>query len=172
MFDTLGVLPGDPLLALIGQFRADPRDQKIDLGVGVYRNAEGHTPVMSSVKAAEAHLLEVQETKGHVGPEGDADFLKLLGTLVLDSLPFDGMQTPGGTGALSLAAHLLARGGVRRIWLGLPTWANHLAVFQAAGLEVRTVSVFDPAQQRLDTGAFLGALSGAKPGDAVLLHAC
>ena len=120
-FATLIRQPDDPLLKIIGQHAADPRPDKIDLGVGVFRDEEGRTPVMTAVKAAEARLLETQVSKSYLGPEGDIGFVHALGRIVIgEAVPSDryvGLQTPGGTGALRLAAEVLARAGVARVWI-------------------------------------------------------
>jgi aromatic-amino-acid transaminase len=182
-FGDLTLLMPDPLLALTGRFRADPRARKLDLGVGVYRDAAGNTPVFAAVKAAEQRLAAGQTTKSYLGCEGDSEFVALLGAAVFGGAasgraasgrpPMAGLQTVGGTGALRLAADLLAqtRPG-RRIWVGLPTWQNHLPIFAAAGLEVVSVDLFDAATQRHRPEALLEALNLAVPGDAVLLHGC
>lgn len=175
MFDTLARQPDDPLLALIGLYRADARPGKVDLGVGVYRDEQGATPIFRAVKEAERRLLEGQITKSYVGPEGDPVFLERLWELTTGpagrSLATAAVQTPGGSGAVRLAADLMARMGVKKVWLGLPTWPNHTAIFKAAGLEVVSYPFFDVPSQTVLFDKMMEALQGAKPGDAVLLHA-
>lgn len=175
MFDTLARQPDDPLLALIGLYRADARPGKVDLGVGVYRDEQGGTPIFRAVKEAERRLLEGQTTKSYVGPEGDPVFLERLWDLTTGpagrSLATAGVQTPGGSGAVRLAADLLVRMGVKKIWLGVPTWPNHAAIFKAAGLEVVTYPFFDVPSQTVLFDGMMEALQGARAGDAVLLHA-
>lgn len=175
MFDTLARQPDDPLLALIGLYRADARPSKVDLGVGVYRDEQGATPIFRAVKEAERRLLEGQTTKTYVGPEGDPVFLERLWDLTTGpagrSLATAGVQTPGGSGAVRLAADLLVRMGVKKIWLGVPTWPNHAAIFKAAGLEVVSYPFFDVPSQTVLFDGMMEALQGAKAGDAVLLHA-
>ncbi|HUH49253.1 MAG TPA: aminotransferase class I/II-fold pyridoxal phosphate-dependent enzyme, partial [Mycoplana sp.] len=175
MFDTLARQPDDPLLALIGLYRADARPSKVDLGVGVYRDEQGATPIFRAVKEAERRLLEGQTTKTYVGPEGDPVFLERLWNLTTGpagrSLATAGVQTPGGSGAVRLAADLLVRMGVKKIWLGVPTWPNHAAIFKAAGLEVVSYPFFDVPSQTVLFDGMMEALQGAKAGDAVLLHA-
>lgn len=175
MFDTLARQPDDPLLALIGLYRADARPGKVDLGVGVYRDEQGATPIFRAVKEAERRLLEGQTTKSYVGPEGDPVFLDRLWELTAGpagrSLATAAVQTPGGSGAVRLAADLMVRLGVRTIWLGLPTWPNHAAIFKAAGLEVASYPFFDVPSQTVLFDTMIEALQGAKAGDAVLLHA-
>ncbi|MCA1438758.1 aspartate/tyrosine/aromatic aminotransferase [Ensifer sp. IC4062] len=175
MFDALARQPDDPLLALIGLYRNDERPGKVDLGVGVYRDETGHTPIFRAVKAAEKRLLEAQDTKAYVGPEGDYVFLDHLWTLVggdtVERSRIASVQTPGGSGALRLAADLIHRVGGRRIWLGLPSWPNHAAIFKAAGLETATYGFFDIQSQAVLFDNVVSALEGAAAGDAVLLHA-
>lgn len=174
-FDSLDPQPADPLLKLIGLYAADPRPSKIDLGVGVFRDADGHTPVLRAVKQAEERLVATQASKAYLGPEGDLGFVSALGEAVLGSA-FDrhwrGVQTPGGTGALRLAAELLARAGVTRIWVATPSWANHTAIFRQAGILPVPVEAYAVAEQRFDADAWIAALAEAKPGDAVLLQGC
>ena len=178
LFDTLDRQPADPLLAVIGMHRADPRSDKIDVGVGVYRDATGATPVMRAVKAAEGRLLSGQVSKSYLGAEGDQRFTDLLATVALgEGLAADtritGIQTPGGTGALRLAAELIARSGrAPTIWIGTPTWPNHGPIFREADLTVRTHSYFDTDRSDIDFDAFLAAIVQAKAGDVVLLHGC
>ncbi len=178
MFQTLQPQPADGLLTLIGLFRDDPRNSKIDLGVGTYRNAAGITPVMEAVKAAERILLDGQQTKAYLGPEGDQRFVDLLRPIVLGAADAPagrlvGVQTPGGGGALRLGGELIiaARPGAK-VWLGTPTWPNHRPVLEAAGLTVVEYRYFDPATQSLCFDDMHAALSAADPGDVILLHGC
>lgn len=177
-FDALSEPPADPLLALIELFRDDPRPGKIDLGVGVYRNERGETPVFRAVKQAEQILLETQQTKAYLGPEGDPGFVERLAPLVFGEATTGeprrtGVQTPGGTGALRLAADLVAKMNPRpTIWIGTPTWPNHEPIFAAAGLPIERYRYFDPATQRLCFADMLAALGRARAGDVVLLHGC
>lgn len=173
----LEMLPGDALLALIGQFAADPRPRKLDLGVGVYKDDALRTPVFGAVKAAERWLLDVQESKSYVGPEGDVGFFRLLAPLALgEDAPMErlaGVQTPGGTGALRLGAELIARSRPGAlIHAGAPTWPNHAPIFAAAGLAVRSHTHIDLARQTLRFDEVLAALAQAAPGDVALLHGC
>ena len=172
MFDTLARQPDDPLLALIGLYRADARPGKVDLGVGVYKDEQGATPIFRAVKEAERRLLEGQITKSYVGPEGDPVFLERLWELTTGSagrnLATAGVQTPGGSGAVRLAGDLMARMGVKRIWLGVPTWPNHAAIFKAAGLEVVSYPFFDVPSQTVLFDRMMEALQAASAGEAVL----
>lgn len=176
LMDALGDLPLDPMLALLQLLRNDPRPGKIDLGIGVYRDASGHTPILASVKRAEQHLVDTQTTKDYLSPEGDPGFIAALAPVVLGAdRAHDerlwGMQTPGGTGALRLAAALIQRTNPdARVWLGTPTWANHAMLMQVAGLEVIDHSFFDILTQTLEFDAMMAALEHARAGDAVVLH--
>ncbi len=177
LFARLGDKPADPLLSLIGLFREDPRAGKIDLGVGVYRTEAGLTPVMAAVKAAESRLLETQETTAYLGPEGDTAFLERLAPIVFGAgASLDGMvglQTPGGTGALRLAAELIFESRPEaRILLGTPTWPNHDGIFNHLGLRTLPYPAYDRASGALDFGAMIEALEAGAPGDVALLHGC
>jgi len=172
-FERLSTAVSDPLLALMTKFRADPRMRKMDLGVGMYRDATGHTPIFAAVKHAEERLARHQMTKSYLGSEGDLEFVKIVGHQVFGHSRTPGLQTVGGTGALRLAADLLVRSNPkRRIWVGIPTWQNHLPIFNAAGLAIACVDTFDPATRAFRPGVLLDSLSDAAYGDAVLLHAC
>lgn len=174
-----GLKPQQPdvLLSLIKAHREDPRASKIDLGVGVYRDTDGHTPILRAVKAAERILLDTQPTKAYLGPEGDFGFLDQIKPLVFgtgraaDDL--FAVQTPGGTGALRLAAELANAGTPgATIWLGTPSWPIHAPIFAQAGLTVRTYRYFDVATQRVLFEEMMATLGGAAAGDIVLLHGC
>ncbi len=178
IFQTLQPQPADGLLTLIGLFRDDPRNNKIDLGVGTYRNAAGVTPVMKAIKSAERMLLEGQQTKAYLGPEGDQRFVELLVPIAFGAAGAHagrlvGVQTPGGGGALRLGGELIAaaRPGAT-VWLGTPTWPNHRPVLEAANLTVAEYRYFDPDTQSLCFDDMLAALATAEPGDVVLLHGC
>nr|WP_269450821.1 aromatic amino acid transaminase [Stenotrophomonas sp. MMGLT7] len=172
--------PADGLLALMSLYAADTRRSKLDLGVGVYRTEAGATPVMTAVKQAEWKLLQAQGSKSYLGPEGDLEFVRALqplvfgATLVADlGARLTGVQTVGGTGALRLAADLVAGASPGHVlWLGTPSWPNHTPVFAASGLRVRSYRQFDAAAQGFDLAATLAALERAGAGDLVLLHGC
>lgn len=178
LFADLEPQAPDALLGLIGLFRADPRAAKIDLGVGIYRDEAGATPVMRAVKAAETTLLTEQMTKAYLGPEGDALYTDLLARVVFgDSLAtsdrLTGIQTPGGTGALRLGAELVRRARPdATIWIGHPTWPNHAPIFGEANLAVRTHRFFDPQTGGADFDGMMADLAAAQAGDVLLLHGC
>ncbi len=177
MLDTLDQQPPDALLALIKQYEADDRPGKIDLGVGVYRTADGATPVFAAIKAAEQQLVESQETKAYLGPEGDMGFVHALMPHVFGAADprrggrIEGMQTPGGTGALRLAAALAARAGAARVLMGMPSWPNHAPILADLGLEVAGFAHAAP-EGIVDMAALRTALGQARAGDAILLHGC
>lgn len=177
LLDGLALQPADPLLALIGAYRQDPRPDKIDLGVGVFRDEAGGTPIMQAVKLAEERLVRDQLSKGYLGPEGDLGFFELLKPVVfgdaVQARELAGLQTPGGTGALRLAAELIAaaRPGAR-VLVGAPTWPNHRPILSAAQLEVVAYPFFDVASQTLLFERMAEALEAARRGDVVLLHGC
>jgi len=174
---SLEAKPADPLLSVIGAFRADPRPDKIDVGVGVYRTEAGDTPVFRTMKVAERRLLETQRTKAYLGPEGDIAFFEALRPIVFGAGdPGErvfGLQTPGGTGALRLAAELIAAAKPgARIFVGTPTWPNHPPIFAKTGLTQVTYLYFDPATQSVCFDRLTQAVEGAGPGDVVLLQVC
>ena len=176
VFDGLSPQQPDGLLALIGAYRADERPNKLDLGVGVYRDQLGQTPVFRAVKAAERLLVDEQPTKAYLGPEGDIGFLECLRPIVFGVQPSAevfGVQTPGGTGALRLAAELLAAGRTgARLFMGDPTWPNHPQIFESAGLQIVRYSYFDALSQTVRFDTMMQTLATASAGDAILLQAC
>jgi len=173
----LAPVVSDSLLALIATIAADPRDNKIDVGVGVFRDGEGRTPIPASVKEAERRLVEGQETKAYLGGWGDKGFTKALRPIVLGDHAGDeriaGVQTPGGCGALFLATRLikLARPEAR-VLVGTPTWPNHPPVIHGAGLEMIEYRHYDFATRMVDFAALREAAGRAAPGDVLLLHGC
>jgi aromatic-amino-acid transaminase len=177
MLTNLKQQPADALLALIKLHNADPRADKIDLGVGVYRTGEGDTPVFGAIKAAETKLVEEQDSKAYLGPEGDMAFVEALMPYIFgkDSADMggriEGMQTPGGTGSLRLALALAKRAGIERIIVGVPSWPNHAQICADLGLAVVEFNHALPTGQT-DMEALRGALAGAGENDAVLLHGC
>ncbi len=174
MLDRLTQQPPDALLALIKLYNADPRPNKIDLGVGVYRTADGATPVFRAIKSAEKQLVDGQDTKAYLGPEGDMGFVHALMPHVFgETLPgngrIDGMQTPGGTGAVRLAVALAARAGVKKVWMGTPSWPNHAQILADCGVEVGT---FNHAADTgtADMAALREVIANASADEAILLH--
>lgn len=178
LFETLEAQPGDSLLALIGMVRRDPRPHKIDLGVGVYRDPAGGTPILRAVKAAERILNETQETKAYLGGEGDVRFVELMKEMVFGAGAASderivSLQTPGGCGALRLGAELIALARPNaRIFVGQPTWPNHVPLLGSAGLEIVEIPFYDRGACRVAFDEMMGALEQAAPGDLILLHGC
>jgi len=178
-FGQVTRVPGDPILGLLEQFRADPNPAKLDLGVGVYKDAAGRTPVPRAVKLAEQRLGDSEQTKTYVGGHGDPLFAEGLLRLVLgqESTVLGAgragcTQAPGGTGALRLAGEFIARClPGRAIWLSQPTWPIHETLFASAGLEVRHYP-YVGTDNRLDVEGMLAQLARIPAGDVVLLHAC
>lgn len=179
MFEHISRVPGDAILGLIDAFKNDPRSRKIDLGVGVYRDNEGNTPILSTVKAAERHLVEHETTKSYIGSHGAEEYGQQILSLVfgvdsdiLAQHRASLTQSPGGTGALRLAADFLRVNlAGRRIWISDPTWPNHIGIFSAAGIEIQRYPYVDD-QNRFVFDQMLDALRQIPKGDVVLLHAC
>ena len=178
LFDRLENQPSDSLLQLIALARADTRPDKIDVGVGVYRDAAGGTPILRSVKAAERILLETQETKSYLGAQGDARFVELIRPIVFGEASarddrIVGVQTPGGCGALRLGADLIEKADPdARIHVGQPTWPNHGPLIECAGVEMVDHPYYDKASHRILFDEMMSALEKAQAGDLVLLHGC
>ena len=177
MLTNLKQQPADALLALIKLHNADPREDKIDLGVGVYRTDTGATPVFAAVKAAEQKLLETQTSKAYLGPEGDMGFVHALMPYVFGKGDptmggrIDGMQAPGGTGAVRLAVALAKRAGITRIWMGTPSWPNHAQIAADVGVEIKGFNHATKAGVA-DMEALRAAIAAAEPTDAIMLHGC
>ncbi|HLA29970.1 MAG TPA: amino acid aminotransferase [Pseudomonas sp.] len=177
-FHSIKRIAGDPILGLMDAYRADSNPAKLDLGVGVYKDAQGLTPIPQAVKLAEQRLLETETSKSYIGGHGDALFCARLAQLVLGAdNPLlaeraAATQTPGGTGALRLAADFIGRClPGRGIWLSDPTWPIHESIFAAAGLRVGHYP-YVGADNRLQVEAMIAALGQIPRGDVLLLHAC
>ena len=176
-FDALGDVQSDSLLALIAMANADPRPDKIDVGVGVYRDGVGNTPILRAVKAAEKLLWEQQQTKSYIGGFGDKRYTELLRPIVLGRHAGDdriiGLHTPGGCGALSLGFKLIATAHPdARVHVGTPTWPNHIPVVEAAGLNISEYRFYDKLETRIRFDEMMAAFGAAPKGDVVLLHGC
>ncbi|MDR6163339.1 amino acid aminotransferase [Pseudomonas fluorescens] len=178
-FDAIGRVPGDPILGLMEAYAQDANPRKFDLGVGVYKDAQGLTPIPEAVKIAEARLVESQDTKTYIGGHGNPLFDKVINELVLgaDSRLIaeqraGATQTPGGTGALRLAADFIAQClPGKGVWLSNPTWPIHETIFAAAKVKVSHYP-YVGSDNRLDVEAMLAVLWEVPKGDVVLLHAC
>jgi len=160
---------------LIKLYAADERSDKVDLGVGVYRTGQGDTPVFGAIKAAEQRLVDEQETKAYLGPEGDMGFVNALVPYIFGAGfetagRVNGMQTPGGTGAVRLAVALAQRAGVERLHMGTPSWPNHAQILADIDLEMVPFA-HSSADGSADVETLLGVIANAQPNDGVLLHA-
>ncbi len=176
MLETLTPQPQDKILQLIAMFRDDPRTTKIDLGVGVYKDATGLTPVMRAVKAAERKLCEIETTKTYTGLAGEPAFnAAMVGMILGDG--FAGraasIATPGGTGAIRQALELVRMSApAARVWISAPTWPNHPSIIRYLGMAMAEYRYFDAATSGIDFAGLMADLEGVAAGDAVLLHGC
>jgi aromatic-amino-acid transaminase len=167
----------DSLLQLIALCNADPRPDKIDVGVGVFRDGAGRTPILPVIKDAERILLETQETKAYLGMAGDVRFTELLRPIVLQEHASDkrirGLQTPGGCGALRLGFELIKTANRdARVLVGSPTWPNHPAIISGVGLEMVEYPFYERGQGAIRFEDMIDALGKAEAGDVALLHGC
>lgn len=181
MFKHLKAVSGDPLLALIVAHKQDTNPKKIDLGVGVYKDDNGATPILNSVKKAEAILLEQEDSKSYLGIYGATEFEAIIQNLILGenspliaSERIRSTQTPGGTGALKVAADFISANlKDARLWVSDPTWGNHQSIFNSAGVEVKSYPYYDPKTNGLRFDDMMATLKAeAKEGDVLLVHAC
>lgn len=180
MFEHLNAVPPDPILGILAAYAADTNPRKIDLGIGVYRDETGNTPVLQSVAKAEKTLIATQTTKSYLGPRGVTGFNRAMGELIFgrdsDTIKqgrVRTIQTPGGTAALRVGADLIRHTRpASGIWASDPTWANHLALFPAAGLPMDSYPYFDEINSDLRYDDMMRALKNREPGDVVLFHAC
>ena len=177
LFRSLEEVPPDKILSLVTLYADDPRQSKIDLGIGMYRDESGRTPILSSVRTAEERLFHQETTKAYVGPAGDPQFVSVVAGLLFGDVSssdrIKGIQTPGGAGALHVLAALLSFSTARTtVWLPVPTWTNHVSIFESVGMTVRSYPYFDPKLGTVDFGHMMETLGDAAPGDVVLLHGC
>lgn len=180
MFESISAAPADPILGLADLFRADHRPGKINLGIGVYKDETSKTVVLTSVKKAEQYLLENETTKSYLSIEGYPEFATHTQTLlfgnenpVITSGRACTAQTPGGTGALRVAADFLVQQtSVKRVWVSNPSWPNHKSIFTASGLEVCHYNYYNAETHQLDFDGMLDSLTQAQAGDVVLFHGC
>jgi len=167
----------DSLIALIGMVNADPRPDKIDVGVGVFRDGAGNTPILKVIKEAEQRLHDTQQTKAYLGSAGDKRFTELLRPILLGEHAGDdrivGPQTPGGCGALRLGFELLAAANPQaRVFIGAPTWPNHPPIVRAVGLTPVDYPFYERGQGAIRFEDMIAALRSGEPGDIALLHGC
>ena len=177
MFDSLQPMPADAILGLMAEFNDDPRAEKIDLGVGVFRTAAGETPILKVVKEAERRLFEEQDSKAYLGTAGNPAFNAAMQTLAFGDAELPErlltVQTPGGSGSLRVAAGLILRAREEAtVWVSDPTWANHVPLLGGAGLTMKPYPYYDTDKHVIRTDAMLETLSEVPKGDLVLFHAC
>ncbi|OEG72293.1 aromatic amino acid aminotransferase [Shewanella colwelliana] len=180
IFNQVELAPADPILGLTDAFRADPRAEKVNLGVGIYKDESGQTPILKSVKLAERKLLDTETSKSYLGIDGVQAYNSAVQTLlfgaehtVIEAGRAVTAQAPGGTGSLRVAAEFVVRNtDSRTIWVSNPTWANHNNIFESAKLSVKQYRYYDAATHGMDFDAMLADLDGAVAGDLVLLHGC
>lgn len=177
MFETLDPAPADAILGLITEHANDPRPQKVDLGVGVFRTAEGETPVLDVVKIAEQRLVDTQSSKAYIGTAGDPSFNAAMQAMTFaDAVDEDRLMTiqaPGGSGSLRVAASLILRARPEAtVWVSDPTWANHIPLLGGAGLTLKPYPYYDTEKHVIRIDAMLETLRQVPAGDLVLLHAC
>lgn len=180
MFESLKPVAIDPILGLMIAFKADTRPVKIDLGVGVYQDDHGRTPVMEAVKIAQARLMELETTKSYQGMAGDPDYnQRMLGLLfgeqhsIMSSGRVKSIQAPGGSGALRVGAEVIRRARPEsKLWIGVPTWPNHIPLLGGAGFEIKEYPYYDMGSRQINSQAMMDALRSVPAGDMVLLHGC
>lgn len=177
MFETLKEQPADKILALVQAYRDDPRDGKIDLGVGVYKDASGNTPIMRAIKQAEQQLWQAETTKAYTGLAGDPAFGDaMVATVLGDAVPRANVAaaaTPGGTGAVRQGFDLVRMANPdARVFVSDPTWPNHLSILKHMGMEMVPYRYFDDDSRGVDFDGMMEDLAQAGPGDIVLVHGC
>ena len=180
MFENLQFQPPDAILGIMGMFRADPAATKVDLSVGVFQDEGGRTPVLACVKRAERRIIEAQDTKSYVAIAGNPGFNESMENLLygaghpaLAAGRVASVQTPGGSGALSVLGHVVARARPNAtVWLSQPSWPNHLPLLRLAGLRLEHYPYYDFDRHRVDFDAMVETFSTLGPDDLVLLHGC
>lgn len=179
MFEQFKPVPTDPILGLMTEFKADTNPKKVDLSVGVYKDANGDTPVMKAVKKAEKLRLEKETSKAYLGLAGNTEYNDLMAELIFGDIAplkqgrIKTAQTPGGTGSLRVAAEFIKRANNdATVWVTGPTWANHFSIFHAAGLETKEFPYFDFETMGLKFEEMVATLKTVPAGDVVLFHAC
>lgn len=177
MFETLKEQPADKILALMQTYRDDPREGKIDLGVGVYKDASGNTPIMRAIKNAEQQLWEAETTKAYTGLAGDPAFADAMIAMVLgDAVPranVAAVATPGGTGAVRQGFDMVKMANPNaKVFVSDPTWPNHLSILKHMGMTMVPYRYFDDESRGVDFAGMMEDLAQAGPGDIVLVHGC
>ena len=180
MFENIKAAPADPILGLGEAFKSETRANKINLGIGIYKDAQGATPIMRAVKEAEARLLAKENSKNYLGIDGIADYNQRTKALLFGAdspiIAQDRartVQSLGGTGALRIAAEFIKRQTkAQNVWISTPTWPNHNAIFNAVGMTIREYRYYDAERKALDWDNLIADLSNANEGDVVLFHGC
>ena len=177
MLEKFQPVPPDPILGLGQLFAADPREGKIDLGVGVFKDADGNTPIMAAVRKAEVILHDMQTTKTYKGLGGDEGFRDAMREMVLgDSVAAERVatiQTPGGTGAIRQLYEAMKKiNEEATLWLSDPTWPSHVAIAKHMGMKIRTFRYFDDASSSVDFDAMMQDLQAVQAQDVLMLHGC
>ena len=180
MFEHIEAAPADPILGLGEAFKADSRSNKVNLGIGVYKDDNGQTPIVKAVKEAEKRLLANENTKNYLGIDGLADFNRQTQILlfgadhdIVKNKRAKTAQSLGGTGALRIAAEFIKRQtSAKNVWISAPTWPNHNAIFKAVGMNICDYRYYDKATHGLDWAGMIADLENAQAGDVVLFHGC
>ena len=180
MFKNIKAAPADPILGLGEAFKAETRSPKVNLGIGVYKDAKGNTPIMKAVKQAEGRLYESETTKNYLAIDGVAEFNARTKELlfgkdsdIVKNARAKTVQSLGGTGALRIAAEFIKRQTkAQNVWISSPTWPNHNAIFNAVGMTIRDYRWYDAEKKALDWDGLMEDLSHADEGDVILLHGC
>ncbi|MDK4696915.1 aspartate/tyrosine/aromatic aminotransferase [Kingella negevensis] len=179
-FDHIQSAPADPILGLGEAFKAEQRSEKVNLGIGVYKDAQGKTPILKAVKEAETRLLAQENTKNYLTIDGVATYNAATQVLlfgenheIIANKRAKTAQSLGGTGALRIAAEFIKRqSGAKKVWISAPTWPNHNAIFKAVGMEIADYRYYDKTTHSLDWDGLLADLAQAERGDVLLLHGC
>ncbi|OOS01783.1 aromatic amino acid aminotransferase [Canicola haemoglobinophilus] len=180
MFENINAAPADPILGLGEAFKAETRANKVNLGIGVYKDAQGNTPIVKAVKEAEKRLFDLETSKNYLTIDGVAEFNEYTKELLFGAdseIVKQGraktVQSLGGTGALRIAAEFIKRQTKsQNVWISTPTWPNHNAIFNAVGMTIREYRYYDAEKKALDWDNLIADLSNAGEGDVVLLHGC
>ncbi|MDG6894126.1 amino acid aminotransferase [Volucribacter amazonae] len=180
MFEQIKAAPADPILGLGEAFKSETRSPKINLGIGVYKDAQGNTPIVKAVKQAEQRLLDTETSKNYLTIDGLASFNQQTQVLlfgedseIIAQQRAKTAQSLGGTGALRIAAEFIKRQtNAKNVWISTPTWPNHNAIFNAVGINIREYRYYDKENKKLDWDNLIADLSQAEAGDVVLLHGC
>jgi aspartate aminotransferase len=179
LFENLKQIEKDAIIGIMALFREDQSEDKVDLSVGVYQDDTGVTPIMSAIKKAESELLEQEKTKSYVGIAGLPKFNDAISELVFGSFyhkesnRIATIQTPGGSGGLCVAGHLINRGKQgATVWASTPTWPNHIPLLSTSGLTIKSYDYYDRENNEINFSRMMSSLDSSAPGDVLLLHGC